>query len=260
MKKLWSFRTADDKFSQFIRKRDGKCQRCGSANNLQASHFWSKNHWATRYDPDNCITLCYPCHYGNGKGWEYDLQGEYREYMLKKLGKHYRELEIKAHSFKSRRQAIEEWQNKWHTINNTTKAGKKTLKKTSKTSLQRHSTTLWRLLSKPARNSRNQPRNGKNSKDSKPKAKKSERKMKQKIKTCPFCKQKFRTQNPKKKFCSLYCKMRQNNQEYYKKNKRPVFVCPNCGKKQVLNFNPLKEYKKLKALTCKCGYNQATHT
>jgi hypothetical protein len=73
---------ADARFSQFIRNRDGRCVRCGKVERLQCSHFWNRRKWATRYDPDNCDTLCWGCH----RLWEYDKAGAYRDYMLNKLG------------------------------------------------------------------------------------------------------------------------------------------------------------------------------
>ena len=110
--KIWKAKTADTKFSELIRKRDGKCVRCGKKiGRLQCSHYWSRKHWATRYDFDNCDTLCWPCHYGNQKGWEYDIQGEYRDYMLKKLGKEkYDLLEKKHYKNTKKRDAIKEFQ------------------------------------------------------------------------------------------------------------------------------------------------------
>ena len=85
--KLWSSKKADTEFSRFIRNRDGKCIRCGKIEFLQCSHFWARANSATRYDPDNCDTLCYACHYGNIHGWEYNKQGEYRDFKIKQLGK-----------------------------------------------------------------------------------------------------------------------------------------------------------------------------
>ena len=91
--KVWSSNKADIEFSKWIRARDGKCLRCGSVQNLTCSHFWARNKSALRYEPDNCITLCaWKCHI---YGWEKEKQGEYRDFMLKRLGPvRYHELEI----------------------------------------------------------------------------------------------------------------------------------------------------------------------
>ena len=105
--KLWSLTRADSEFSTFIRRRDGKCIRCGRLNYLQNSHFWSRSHKSVRYDVDNCDTLCYPCHYGNAKGWEYEKNGEYMEFKKNQLGsERYSALELRAHLMVKQEEAI----------------------------------------------------------------------------------------------------------------------------------------------------------
>lgn len=84
-KKIWSTHKADTEFSKWIRNRDKFCLKCGTTNNLTNSHFWSRKCSALRYEPDNCITLCaWKCHI---YGWETEKQGEYMDFMLKRLGK-----------------------------------------------------------------------------------------------------------------------------------------------------------------------------
>lgn len=95
-------------FSDMVRERAGwKCIRCGRDCSerrglLHCSHFWAVGFTATRFDFDNCDALCYVCHYGQMRtGWEYNKQGEYREFMLNKLGaRAYEALEQKARSSK----------------------------------------------------------------------------------------------------------------------------------------------------------------
>lgn len=62
---------ADKVFSQYIRLRDKRCLKCNSPVKLndqglpishQCSHFHGRGHEGTRYEPDNCDTLCYGCH------------------------------------------------------------------------------------------------------------------------------------------------------------------------------------------------------
>lgn len=78
----------DRLFSKIIKLRDKcRCQRCGSLNDIKStgfhnSHFWSRQCWGTRFDPENCDALCYGCH----EKWEHDKQGEYREFKIKQLG------------------------------------------------------------------------------------------------------------------------------------------------------------------------------
>ena len=93
--KLWSLKKADDEFSKWIRERDGQCMRCGSKKYLTCSHFWARQHKGTRFDPKNCITLCWmPCHKYH---FEKEKQGDYREFMLTWLGeKEYKALEKRA--------------------------------------------------------------------------------------------------------------------------------------------------------------------
>lgn len=106
--KLWSSTKADTLFSKWIRERDGKCIRCQRKDGiLQCSHFWSRGNSAVRYLPENCDALCYPCHYGNAQGWEYNKQGSYRDFKISQLGiKKYTELEHQAKSVVKRSDAI----------------------------------------------------------------------------------------------------------------------------------------------------------
>lgn len=62
---------ADAVFSQFIRLRDKECRRChspvrfndkGMPISHQASHFIGRGKEGTRFDEENCDTLCGACH------------------------------------------------------------------------------------------------------------------------------------------------------------------------------------------------------
>ena len=59
---------ADKHFSDCVRKAaEWRCQRCekdytDKPQGLQCSHFISRSHWATRYDPKNALALCAYCH------------------------------------------------------------------------------------------------------------------------------------------------------------------------------------------------------
>lgn len=116
--KIWSTNKCDAEFSREIRARDKKCLRCGSTERLTCSHYFSKGSTSTRYDPENCITLCYRCHYGSYyltedafQGWEYDREGGYREYMINWLGEEkFQQLKVKAHTFQSLENARQEYQ------------------------------------------------------------------------------------------------------------------------------------------------------
>lgn len=63
-------RAADQWFSKCIRERAAwHCERCGSyfppgsgRAGLHCSHFYGRGSWATRFNPDNCFSICYGCH------------------------------------------------------------------------------------------------------------------------------------------------------------------------------------------------------
>lgn len=94
---------ADTTFSRYVRIRDGQCVRCKSSVEFnidgdpvshQCSHFWGRGRFTTREDPENCDTLCYPCH----QLWGGDLRREYENFKIKQLGqKGFDALMIKAH-------------------------------------------------------------------------------------------------------------------------------------------------------------------
>lgn len=97
---------ADQIFSKYIRTRDNwTCQYCHKkypegSQGIHNSHYWSRTHESTRYDPDNCLALCFYHHQllGHGEG-----RDEYKKLMLKKLGKkRYDMLEWKAHQYKKK--------------------------------------------------------------------------------------------------------------------------------------------------------------
>lgn len=92
---LWSMSKADSEFSKWIRARDRVCARCGTDKNLTNSHFWPRQHKSVRYDPLNCIALCWmPCHKYH---WEKEKQGAYRDFMIQWLGEYeYKKLEYRA--------------------------------------------------------------------------------------------------------------------------------------------------------------------
>lgn len=55
-------------WSRKIRTRDKWiCQRCGKggkiSKGIHGAHIFSRNNYSTRWDLDNGITLCMPCHY-----------------------------------------------------------------------------------------------------------------------------------------------------------------------------------------------------
>ena len=104
-------RKADILFSEYIRRRaNWKCEACGKdyLNNhqgLHCSHYWSRRREATRFDPENCIALCFYHHqlWGHGEDRE-----EYKDYMIKRLGQEgFDLLDYRAHQYQKRDDAME---------------------------------------------------------------------------------------------------------------------------------------------------------
>ena len=99
---------ADTIFSQYIRLRDKKCVRCGSEVRMKkglpvshaCSHYWGRGKEGTRFEPDNCDTLCFGCHERWGHGDERD---DYRAFKIKQLGeKRFKSLMIQAYQYKKK--------------------------------------------------------------------------------------------------------------------------------------------------------------
>lgn len=98
--KLWTLVKADKEFSWMIRRRDKKCLFPGcketDLKKLQCSHYHGRAHKGTRWNPDNCITLCWLHHFKDKLlGFEYQKQtkevhgfdGQYTLFMRKLIGK-----------------------------------------------------------------------------------------------------------------------------------------------------------------------------
>lgn len=92
---------ADQVFSQYIRFRDKfTCKRCWKyypeGKGLSACHFWSRWHEGTRFESDNVISMCFGCH----QRMDADKHGEFRDFMLKRLGeKRFKTLEVQARTY-----------------------------------------------------------------------------------------------------------------------------------------------------------------
>ncbi len=90
---------ADAIFSAKVRNRDKVCQftRCevSEFSSLQCSHYIGRGNFATRFDEENCIALCWRHHFKDKMlGWEYQKQreevqgwdGQYTKFMRRWLG------------------------------------------------------------------------------------------------------------------------------------------------------------------------------
>jgi len=80
--------TADTIFSKWIRQRDKYiCQRCGKQyhkgdSGLHCSHYFGRIRYTTRFDPLNCISLCFYCH----KYFDETNKKAYYNFKVKQLG------------------------------------------------------------------------------------------------------------------------------------------------------------------------------
>ena len=101
-------RATDRLFSKYIRSRDGwACLACGSRSKdyredgqgLHCSHFWGRGHENTRFDPDNCISLCAYHH----RLWAEEERDCYKDFMINRLGRiGFDLLDVRAHLTKKR--------------------------------------------------------------------------------------------------------------------------------------------------------------
>lgn len=100
---------ADKTFSIYVRLRDKccvSCKRIGERDmdgraivGLQASHYWSRRHESTRFDPENVDALCIYCH----QQWGGDYRDQYKAFKVKQLGKKgYDLLELRHNQYQKR--------------------------------------------------------------------------------------------------------------------------------------------------------------
>lgn len=52
----------DKEWSLYVRRRAGRCQKCGGNGQLSAHHAFGRRHLATRWDVMNGVALDYACH------------------------------------------------------------------------------------------------------------------------------------------------------------------------------------------------------
>lgn len=96
---IWKLRKADGLFSGLIRERDKRCLfpgcKVADISKLQCSHYFGRSKKATRFDFDNCISLCWLHHFKDKMlGYEYQKQrkeihgwdGQYTLFMKNHLG------------------------------------------------------------------------------------------------------------------------------------------------------------------------------
>lgn len=106
---VWSMRQADRMFSDYIRtSADWRCYICRQdfsckTGQLHTSHYFSRKKLPVRFDPNNCIPLCFNCHFKV----ESQKQHEYRNIMVERLGEEGLEnLRVKSEKVLKRADAI----------------------------------------------------------------------------------------------------------------------------------------------------------
>lgn len=98
--------TADKHFSLYIRTRDNfTCQRCKKkSESVACSHFFGRRIENTRFDPENCVALCYGCH----KYFDETNREAYRDFKLEQLGeKRFNALKVRANTYKKKDRKME---------------------------------------------------------------------------------------------------------------------------------------------------------
>lgn len=128
--KKWKFKKTelaecDSAFSKEIIARDGHCMfpGCQATANLTNSHYIGRANWNTRFDPENCLTICIRHHFmDRDTAYEFqkarkDKQGWDGQYTLRMkviLGETgFNALLDRAAGSKSRKDAILETQKKY---------------------------------------------------------------------------------------------------------------------------------------------------
>ena len=93
---------ADNLFGRYIKElAEWKCEYCSvdyreNPRGLNCSHYWGRAKKNTRFEPDNCMALCYGHHKRLGHG---DGREEYKRIMIRKLGeKRFKSLDMQAHT------------------------------------------------------------------------------------------------------------------------------------------------------------------
>jgi hypothetical protein len=77
----WLVAELDRHTSLIVRRRDGRCVTCGSAQGLQCSHFYSRKYLSIRFDLRNCNAMCSACNRTHNRD-----RRPYERYMRKTYG------------------------------------------------------------------------------------------------------------------------------------------------------------------------------
>ena len=89
-------KSLDKLWSENIRFRDKKCIHCGSTFRIAAHHIFSRRYSSVRWDLDNGVSLCYPCHIH----WAHSKYEEFRDWVIELIGDKYEDLKRRAYEIK----------------------------------------------------------------------------------------------------------------------------------------------------------------
>ena len=87
-----AIKKADDAFSLYIRGRDKKCVTCGSEENLQCGHLFTRGYYPTRWSENNAFCQCAGCNMRH----EYDPYPLTSHFLLVYGEKRYHDLHKRA--------------------------------------------------------------------------------------------------------------------------------------------------------------------
>ena len=73
-------RQLDKELSRIVRSR-GRCEKCGSANELQCCHIFSRTYMSTRFFLTNLLCLCAKCHF-----WAHKQPILFVDFVKRRLG------------------------------------------------------------------------------------------------------------------------------------------------------------------------------
>ena len=102
--------SADKYFSLYIRTlATWQCARCfrqyeEGSRGLHCSHFYGRRNESTRFEPDNCVALCFGCH----QYFDETNREDYRDFKLKQLGtRRFNSLRLQVNLYKKKDRKLE---------------------------------------------------------------------------------------------------------------------------------------------------------
>ena len=73
---------ADSLFSSYVRQKNNNiCEHCGGKAS-QVHHYLSRRHYLTRWEEDNCLSVCWACHLH----WCHSEAEKCRDYLIARIG------------------------------------------------------------------------------------------------------------------------------------------------------------------------------